>query len=232
MTVAPGPLLAGKIAVVTGAGSEVGRAISEAFAMHGATVVVADRLADSVTGTADAIAGGGGKVIPVVADVTRRADVERVRSLAGEVDTLVNTLGLPPAVSGDFLVSTEEEWEALFEVDLKRMLLCCHAMLPGMIERRKGGSVINVSRAGADDAPRGAVDSALRSGVAGFTRRLAGELDRHRIRVNAIAHDLRPWRRRGLEAPRVAGDVAGVALFLASDLAAPVSGTTVRVGSG
>jgi len=227
MTVAPGPLLAGKIAVVTEAGSEVGRAVSEAFAVHGATVVIAGRRAESLTSTADAIAGGGGKVIPVVADLTRRADVERVTELAGEVDTLVNTLGRPPAPAGDFVSSPEEEWEALFELDVMPVLLCCHAMLPGMIERHRGGSVITVSTAG--DAPPGAVDSAFRSGVAGLTRRLAGELDRHGIRVNAIAPDRRPWRRRN---PPAAGDIAGVALWLASDLSAPVSGTTVRVGAG
>ena len=221
MSLAPGPLLAGKIAVVTAAGHAVGRGIAEAFGAHGATVVIADRDSDQLSETADAIASAGGKVIPVMADVTRRADVRRLAELAGEVDVLVNNVSPPVVVTHAFLESNEDEWEALFEVHLKQVLLCCRAMVPGMIVRDRGGSVINVS-GGADEpeGPHQAVRSALQGGVARFTRSLARELGGHRIRVNAIRV---PAGRNSQSA-----DLAGVALFLASDLSAFVTGTAIR----
>jgi len=205
MSLEPGPLLTGKIAVVTGAGQGVGRHIALAFGAHGATVVIAGRDSDQLSETADGIAEAGGKVIPVVADVTSRADVDRLTGLAGEIEILVNNPG-PLAAADGFLESGEEDWKGFYEVSLKPVLLCCRAMVPGMIERGRGGSVINISSR-ADDLTR-------------FTRSLAKELGRHRIRVNAIG------ARHGRSSQ--SEDLAGVALFMASDLSASVTGAAIR----
>jgi NAD(P)-dependent dehydrogenase (short-subunit alcohol dehydrogenase family) len=220
MSLEPGPLLAGKIAVVTGAGQGVGRHIALAFGAHGATVVIAGQDPDQLSETADGIAGAGGKVIPVVADVSRRPDVRRLCELAGEVEVLVNNPGVRPAAHG-FFDSSEEEWEGLYEVSLKPVLLCCRTIVPGMIERDRGGSVINVS-SGPDNLATALqpVGAALQGGVARFTRGLAEHLSGHRIRVNAI--------RAGHGRSSQCEGVAGVALFLASDLSALVTGTAIR----
>jgi 3-oxoacyl-[acyl-carrier protein] reductase len=210
MSLAPGPLLPGKITVVTGAGHGMGRAIALAFGAHGATVVIAGRDSDALSQTADSIAASGGKVIPVVADVTRRADVRRLAELAGEVDVLVNHVGPPEAIAQPFLETNEDDWEGLYDSTLKPVLLSCRAMVPGMIVRDRGGSVINVT-----------VQSAFDGGVTRFTKSLAKELGRHRIRVNTVRV---PPSRRGQSE-----DLAGAALFLASDLSTLVTGTAIRI---
>jgi NAD(P)-dependent dehydrogenase (short-subunit alcohol dehydrogenase family) len=214
MSVGPGPLLAGKIAVVTGAGEAMGRGIALGFGAHGATVVIADRDSDQLARTADEIANAGGKVIPVHADVSRRADVRRLAELAGEVEVLVHCLDSPPLSTPQFLDSGEEDWEALYGANLKPVLLCCRAMVPGMIVRGRGGSVISVSAAAG--APH---QAAFGGGVNRFSRSLAMELGRHRIRVNVIRVPTGPSGEHD--------DVAGVALFLASDLSAFVTGTSI-----
>jgi NAD(P)-dependent dehydrogenase (short-subunit alcohol dehydrogenase family) len=215
MSLEPGPLLEGKIAVVTGAGEGTGRGIAEAFGAHGATVVIADRDGHRLGQTADDIANRGGKVIPVLADVSRPADVRRVADLAGEVDILVNHAGADSLSTPGFLESGEADWLAAYERALKPVFLCCRAMVPGMVVRDRGGSVINI----AADRLGAAVYAGFRAGVTGFTRSLAVELGPHRIRVNLIRTPAGPSREHD--------DVAGVALFLASDLAANVSGTAI-----
>jgi NAD(P)-dependent dehydrogenase (short-subunit alcohol dehydrogenase family) len=251
MSVEPGPLLPGKVAVVTGGGGGIGRGISLAFAAHGATVVVADIDEALTVETADAIAGRGGSAIPAVADVTRPDDVARVADLAGEVDILVNNVGHYLFGRHDFVESTEDEWEALYQANLKHVLLCCRAMVPGMIERGRGGSIVNISTVEAFRAiPQHAVYSAFKAGVTQFTKSLAMELGRHAIRVNAIAPDLTeslqvPYERWVPDDQRhliplwvplgrfgTPADIAGVALFLASDLSAFVTGTTVHADGG
>lgn len=222
MSLEPGPLLAGRIAVVAGAGEGRGQGIAEAFGAHGATVVIAGRDSDQLGQTADQIAKRGGKVIPVQADVTRQADVRRLAQLAGEVDILVNNVGLPILAPPPFLDSSEEDWDAAYQSDLRPVLLCCRAMLPGMILRARGGSVINVS-ADLAGASHPAVYAALQGAVTRFTQRLAMELGEHRIRVNVIQVPA------GLRVDH--DDLAGTALFLASDLSAHVSGMAIAPDS-
>jgi NAD(P)-dependent dehydrogenase (short-subunit alcohol dehydrogenase family) len=223
MNLEPGPLLEGRIAVVSGAGHILGRRIAEAFGAHGATVVIADRDSEQLSETADAIAAAGGKVIPVAGDLSRRADVRRLAELGGEVDILVNHHD--PSVAGHppLLESDEDEWAGRYELNLKPVLLCCRAMIPGMISRARGGSVINLI-AGAGQ--RHALGAAFEGGVTGLTGTLARELWPHRIRVNAIRGD-----GPADEDIRSEG-VAGVALFLASDLSALVTGTVIPAGGG
>ena len=225
MSLRPGPLLAGKITVVTGAGEATGRGIAGAFGAHGATVVITDLDPARLAETADAIAAHGGKVIPVVAHISRPGDVHRLADLAGEVDVLVNSAGPAVPSAAPFLESGEQDWEGLYETNLKQVLLCCRAMIPGMVARSRGGSVINVSATEGPTGSHHAVHAAFQGGVTRFTRTLAAELGEHRIRVNAIRVDAVGAERDG---PDRSDDLAGVALFLASDLSALVTGTAIR----
>jgi NAD(P)-dependent dehydrogenase (short-subunit alcohol dehydrogenase family) len=254
VTVAPGPLLEGRIAVVTGGGGGIGRGIVELFAAHGARVVVADLDADRARETAAAVRAAGGEALEVHADVRERADVERVRVAAhdafGPPDVLVNNVGHYLPGTGDFFASDEAEWDALYAVNLKHVLLCSQVFVPAMVDAGRG-SVVNVSSVEAFRAiPRRAVYSAFKGAITQFTKSLAVELGNAGVRVNAVAPDLTeslqvPYSRwvPDDEQDRIpawvpvgrfgtATDIAGVALFLASDLAAFVTGTTVHADGG
>lgn len=246
----PGPLLSGKVAVVTGGGGGIGLGISLAFAAHGASVVVAEideaRAADAVAQIVDA----GGIARAHVCDVTDPADVSELAGGAGPVDVLVNNVGHYLFRGADFVETDEEDWDALYRVNLRHVFLCCRAMVPGMVER-KGGSVINVSTVEAFRAkPHSAVYAAFKGGVTQFTKSLAMEVGIHGVRVNAIAPDLTqsiqvPYDRWVPEEQQpliptwvpvgrfgMPDDIAGVALFLASDLSAFVTGTTIHADGG
>lgn len=250
----PGPLLADRVAVVTGGAGGIGRGISELFARHRATVVVADVDAGRADDTIRAIRGSGGRAVAHAGDVTDRDAVTALVAAAervGGVDVLVNNVGHYLYGGRDFVETSEDEWEALYRINLKHVFLCCRALVPGMIARGRGGSVINVSTVEAFRAkPQSAVYSAFKGGVTQFTKSLAMELGAHRIRVNAIAPDLTQtiqvpydqWVRPDQEhlipiwVPigrfGLPEDIAGVALFLASDLSSFVTGTTIHADGG
>ncbi len=236
------PLLEGKRAVVTGGGGGIGRAISLLFAAHGAEVIAAEinpELAAAMP------------LRTVVCDVTEPDAVRRLAEEAGEVDILVNNVGHYLFRGKDFVESTEDEWEALYRVNLLHVFRCTHAFAPGMIERGRGGSIINVSTVEAfRGKPHSAVYAAFKGGVTQFTKSVALELGAHGIRVNAIAPDLTqtlqvPYDRWVPDDQRhliptwvpigrlgMPEDIAGVALFLASDLSSFVTGTTVHADGG
>jgi NAD(P)-dependent dehydrogenase (short-subunit alcohol dehydrogenase family) len=244
-------LLDRKVALVTGGGGGIGRGISELFAAHGAHVVVADIDGSGARDTVAHIEQQGGRAEAHTVDVAEPSQVRDLADRAGSVDVLVNNVGHYLYGPLDFVDTTEEEWEALYRVNLKHVFLCCRALVPGMIERGRGGSVINLSTVEAfRGMPQMAVYSAFKGGVTQFTKSLALELGAHDIRVNAIAPDLTqslqvPYDRWVTEAQQRLiptwvpigrfgrpDDIAGVALFLASDLAAFVTGTTVHADGG
>ena len=180
----------------------------------------------------------------------RRSRARLARQAAGDVDVLVNNVGHYLTRSNDFLDAGPDEWDALHAVNLRHVLLCTRAFVDGMIERGRG-SIVNVSSVEAFRAiPNRPVYSAYKAAVTGFTRSLAVDLGTAGVRVNAIAPDLTeslqvrysewvpddqrdripawvPVGRFG-----TADDIAGVALFLASDLSAFVTGTTVHADGG
>jgi NAD(P)-dependent dehydrogenase (short-subunit alcohol dehydrogenase family) len=247
--------LDGKVAVVTGGGGGIGRGIAETFAAYGARVVVAERDSGRAEETVRAIEKAGGKALACVVDVQERADVARLveetLSGFGRVDVLVNNVGDFLGVTKKFVETSEEEWEALYRINLKHVFLCCQAFVPRMLEAKRGGSIINVSTIEAfRGIPGCTVYSAFNSGVTAFTKSLALELGPERIRVNAIAPEttetLQVQPSRWIPAHKrdavpyliplgrfgTPDDAAGCALFLASELSAWVTGTTVHLDGG
>jgi len=251
MVVPPGPLLAGKVAVVTGGGGGIGRSISLTFAAHGASVVVAEQDAARANETVAEIEAAGGTGSAVVVDVTDPAQVGELADAAGAVDVLVNNVGHYLFKPTDFWETIKDEWDALYRVNLEHVFLVSRAIVPGMVERARGGSIVNVSTVEAFRAkPQSAVYAAFRGGVTQFTKSLAMELGSHGIRVNAVAPDLTetlqvPYDRWVTEQQQplipqwvpvgrfgTPDDIAGVALCLAPDLSAFVTGTTVHADGG
>jgi len=245
-------VLEGKVAIVTGGGGGIGRGIVERFAAEGAAVVFAEIDADRARETQGAT---DGRVVSVVCDVREpgvaEALVTAARDNFGRVDVLVNNVGHFGGRRVAFHEQTDAEWDDLYAVNLAHVFACSRAVLPMLVDQGDGGSIVNVSTIEAFRAiPTRAVYSAFKAAITGFTRSLAIEYARHGVRVNAIAPDVTetlqvpyskwvgpdeqhliptwvPLGRFGRPT-----DVAGVALFLASELSAFVTGTTVHVDGG
>ncbi|MFO0688164.1 MAG: glucose 1-dehydrogenase [Myxococcota bacterium] len=246
--------LASKIALVTGGGGGIGRAIAETFAAHGAAVVVVDRREAAAKEVAAAIEQRGGQALAVGVDVTRAESIERMKQEAerrfGRVDVLVNNVGNFMPGAGPFLQSSEADWEGLYDINLKHILRATRAFAPGMVERRSG-CIISVSTIETlRGIPGNAVYSTFKTGITAFTRSFALEVAPYGVRVNAIAPEttdtdqvpVHRWipEKYASKIPLMIpmgrfgrpDDHAGVALFLASDLSAWVTGVTVPVDGG
>ncbi|HEY8121296.1 MAG TPA: glucose 1-dehydrogenase [Myxococcota bacterium] len=247
--------LAGKVAVVTGGGAGIGRAIAETFAACGAAVVVAERDAARASEAVAAIAARGGRALAVVGDVTQQDAVnalaERTLEALGRVDVLVNNVGDWLGFTNPFVESSDEQWRKLFDTNLGAALRCTRALAPAMIRRGEGGSIIHVTSIEAHRGiPGNVMYSAFKAATEGFARSLALELAPKRIRVNCIAPEttdtpqvpVMSWLPDELKARiplwiplgrfGAPDDLAGAALFLASDLSAWVTGTTLHVNGG
>jgi 3-oxoacyl-[acyl-carrier protein] reductase len=245
-------LLEGRVAVVTGAGDGIGAGIARLFAQHGALVEVAeidqkraDRIRDEVT-------SAGGSIRSHLVDVTVDADVallaDAVLAEHGRVDVLVNNVGdYRPLVP--FHESTPDSWRAMYNVNLWHVFAVTRAFVPSMIEARRGSIVTVHSVEGMRGYPKDPVYGAMKAAAAHFTTCLAVDLGRHGIRVNGIGTDLAQTPQvdylTGYEdvdelwsswapAGRVGWpeDQARVALFLASDQSAFVTGHNIPVDGG
>jgi len=240
-----------RVVIITGSGSGLGRVLAHSFAGEGAAIVVADVVDQLATTVADEISEAGGSSLAQITDVTNAADVEAMvgaaRETFGSVDILVNNAA--KATDADFLEVSEEAWDEDVAIALKGSFLCSQAVLGEMTENRSG-VIINISSVNAFAYFGNEAYSAAKAGIVNLTRSLAVRYGPFGVRVNAIAPGtLRTpaWEERRQKDPdvfdRVAKwyplgrigepeDVAGAALFLASDEAAWISGAVLPVDGG
>jgi 3-oxoacyl-[acyl-carrier protein] reductase len=246
------------VAVVTGAGSGIGRSSALEFAREGACVVAADLNVASVEATANEVRAAGGQAEPIAVDVTQYAQVERMVQTAvekfGRLDVLFNNAGLPQAFT-PFEQSTDELFDRIFNVNVRGVFYGCRAAIPTM-KAQGGGVILNTaSTAGIRPRPGLAVYNASKAAVINLTKTLAVELAPHRIRIVSICPvatdtpmlpsfigvergaDEAEGRRRfigtipwgRLNRPE---DIARAAVFLASADAEMVTGTAFEVDGG
>ena len=202
--------LDGRVAIVTGAAAGIGAAIARAFVDEGARVVVADRNLAAATRTAAAL---GEAALAFDVDVTQEAQVhalvQAARSRFGRIDILVNNAGIiRKAFVRDM---TEALWDAVVDVNLKATFLCSKAVLPAMIDARRGRIINIASIAAKVGEPTASAYSAAKWGVLGFTRSLALEVAQYDILVNAICPGPIPTA-LGQQGWRDGAEVQGVAL--------------------
>jgi len=181
--------LAGRAAIVTGAGGGIGAAIAVALASAGASVLVADVDAAGASATVTMIEKAGGRALAVKTDVTESTQVRSMVLAAverlGSADILVNNAGIATA---DLVESLDEDaWRRVLDVNLTGPFLCCRAVVPYM-RARGWGRIVNISSVAAKRISFGAAASytASKEGLLGFTRHLAYEVARDGINVNAI----------------------------------------------
>jgi NAD(P)-dependent dehydrogenase (short-subunit alcohol dehydrogenase family) len=237
---------AGMVVLVTGAGHGIGRAVAERFGQEGARVVVND-VAATADAAAQSIAAAGGEAIGVVADVSKKVEVDRLFDTAvehfGDVNVLVNCAGLVNE-SRHFFEGDEAWWDRVLDVNLKGVYLCSDRAAR-LMARRKGGSIISMSSGGATKAHRGnAAYDASKGGIEAFTRSAALDLAPYSIRVNAVAPGSilttpvseADQRERGKTIPLgrmgTPEEIAAGAAFLASDDARYITGHTLVVDGG
>jgi NAD(P)-dependent dehydrogenase (short-subunit alcohol dehydrogenase family) len=252
-------LLADRVAVVTGGGKGMGRAISLRFAREGCDIAVVDWDFAAAQNVAAEVAALGRKSLAVQADISKSADVnamaDKVIRQFGKIDILVNNAGGVAGVKGgDIDTSTEEDWDKILSINLKGAFLVCKAVVPHM-KARKYGKIINTSSMGAVHPSVSVLHyHSAKAGILGLTLNLAFELAPFNICVNALVPgpiDTPFWdavaagipdrkayfaalAKKEIPLGRVGTpeDIAGPALFLASELSSYVTGQTIYVAGG
>ena len=185
------PKLQGRVALITGAGRGIGRAIALALAREGAAVAVTARTASELNDLVQAITGESGRALAIPADLTDRdipaQIVQRVKETFGPVDILVNNAGVGSSANPKPVADFDDDfWELSLKVNLTAPYLLCKAVLPDMLARR-AGRIINVASINGKVASlHGAAYTASKHGVLGLTRTLALEVAKEGITVNAI----------------------------------------------
>ena len=246
-------MLKDRVAIITGASRGIGKAIAQRFAAEGAQVVVnykaaADLAEDVVNG----IRATGGEAISIQADVARREDTDRLRDETldafGKIDILVSNAGI--VIDKPFIDSTEDDWNAAMDTNLRGFFNVSQSILPHMIERKfgrviaTGSTITEVADFGGNQY---SVCTASKGGILNMMHPMAAEMAQHGITVNSVspgyiatemlgqldaeglaaALRLVPMRRYGK-----AEEIAAAMAFLASDDAAYITGQTLRVNGG
>jgi 3-oxoacyl-[acyl-carrier protein] reductase len=242
--------LEGKTALVTGGSQGIGASIARALAQAGAHVAVAARTQERAREVADAITASGGSAEPLSLDVTDPASVSAAfRTLLesrGRIDIVVNNAGI--TADGLILRMPKESWDKVVATDLTGVFLVAQEATKAMIKKKIAGRIINItSVVGMMGNPGQTNYAAAKAGVIGLTMSLAREIGSRGITVNAVAPGyietpmtdrLDEAQKKALVDQIVLGrlgtgeDVAGAVLFLASDAAAYVTGTTLNVSGG
>lgn len=242
--------LAGRVALVTGGASGIGRGICIRFAEEGANVAVADVNRRGAEETAQEVQKLEARSLAIEADVTSRADCERMVqetvALLGKLDIFVANAGI--SRGGPFLELAEEDWEAVIRTNLTGVFLSCQAAAKHMVAQGHGGRIITMASVAAErPSPLMAAYHASKAAIVMLTKVMALELAEHRITVNAIGPGLidTPMAAPLVEAIKASGrevaplgrvgepkDVADLALFLASDEAHYVTGGLIFVDGG
>jgi len=250
-------LLEGRVAVVTGAGQGLGRAIAREYAQEGATVALLERNAEGLADTARLIEGEGGRALPHQLDVTDADAYERVVAdivkAAGRVDILVNNAAI--ALYGTILEDRLEDWRAQIAVNLEAVYVGSKLVAPTMVSQRSGRIISIASTQAIATSGEAGAYTAAKGGIISYTKSMAVELAPHGILVNAIApgfmrtpmsfidgvdetttEEFTSWyidrRKVPLARAGLPEDIAGTAVFLASGYCRYLTGQTLIVDGG
>jgi NAD(P)-dependent dehydrogenase (short-subunit alcohol dehydrogenase family) len=247
--------LSGKVALITGGGTGIGRACALAFAREGAKIAVAGRRTEPLEAVAHEIEAAGGKALALICDVTQRASVVAALSQSeqhfGRLDTIVNNAGAVVVATAEH--TSDEDWQKVIATNLTGTFLVSRAALP-LLRNAGGGSIVNIgSVLGLVARKERAAYCAAKAGVSGLTRAMAVDHAKDRIRVNCICPTIvetelgmqsirqapnaeAEIQRRIAEIPigrmGMPEDVALMAVYLASDEASWVTGASFPLDGG
>jgi NAD(P)-dependent dehydrogenase (short-subunit alcohol dehydrogenase family) len=267
--------LTGKVALVTGSGRNVGRAVALRFAAEGAKVVVNDINIERAESVAKEIRDAGGQAIAAPVDITQEDQVRKMVAQAvevlGPVDILVNNAGIPaPPQASDpktaaaarraawveFHESSPDHWRKTVDLNVYGTMLCTHAVLKSMVERKSGKVVSVMSEAGRAGEAKLAAYSGAKASILGFSKAIAREVGPYGVNVNVVAlgavdPDPTPYGERaeekrvfldkilraypigqGLKRLSHPDDIADAIAFLASDRAAYITGQVLGLSGG
>jgi NAD(P)-dependent dehydrogenase (short-subunit alcohol dehydrogenase family) len=241
----------GKVALITGSGKGIGKAIAAKFVDEGASVCINDIVLDDAEKTSEELKKLGGKTLTIQADVSKEKDVNRMFGLVferfGTIDILINNAGIGNALMVEDM--TYEIWKRTIEINLDAAFLCCKAAIP-TLQNKKYGKIVNIASVAAKKISYhgGAHYTASKAGLLGFTRHLAYELAPYGINVNAVCPGatLTPLLRASTTRAQLDAelgrfpmgkfceveDIADTVLFLCSEKSKMITGQAIDVDAG